>query len=308
MNNTHRIDAEQNRPDRIELLRAQRLFYGRAKLYQNTFAGLAVMLPIVGVLFGAKFPELRPYLGLASIFLLLLEVGFMLRKQKEHCKKGAKIQEQFDTEVLKLDWNRLVAGGKVDPEDVRAITSEPLDDIERRRLQDWYEPIVSSLPLPVGRIICQRTNVRYDMQVRSAYANVLLGAAVVLAVALTVIGLWQELTVNSLILDMYLPALPLATFLLREHRKQSESTETLSTLKSEVEKLWEKALAGASFDELTLGSRALQDAIYRHRASNPLVFDWFYNKLRAQNEDLTQHAVAKQVAEAQQKLKASVVK
>jgi hypothetical protein len=51
------------------------------------------------------------------------------------------------------------------------------------------------------------------------------------------------------------------------------------------------------YDEPTQGSRALQDAIYRH--------DWLYNPLRKRNEDLTSYGAKKLVAEVQQKLKIS---
>lgn len=302
MNDQHRIDVEQNKPERLELLRAQRLFYSRAKLYQNLFAVMALLLPAVGVLFGASYPEIRPFLGFGSIVVLLLDVEVISRKQREDCKRGAKVQEQFDTEVLKLDWNRLVAGGKVDAEDVRAITSKPITDVDRQYLENWYEVAIAKLPLPVGRIICQRTNVTYDMRVRKTYAGVLLGAAVLLFVGLTLLGLYQGVKVNDLILTMYLPALPLATFLLREHRKHGDTIETLTTIKAEVEKVWEQAITGTSFEDLTRSSRALQDAIYRHRASNPLVFDWLYDWIRQRQEDLTRHAVEKLVAEAQKKL------
>lgn len=302
MSSQHRIDVEQNKPDRLELLRAQRLFYARAKLYQNLFAFMALLLPAIGVLFGASVPAIRPFLGFGSILVLLLEVGVISRRQREDCKRGAKVQEQFDTEVLQLDWNRLVAGSRVDAEEVRGIATDPLPEAEKARLENWYEPVFSKLPLPLGRLLCQRTNVAYDMRVRKTYSGILLGAAVLLVVALTCIGLHQGLTVNELILTMYLPALPLVAFVLREHRKQGDTIESLTTLKAEVEKVWDKALGGASYAELTTAARALQDAIYRHRASNPLVFDWLYNWLRKRNEDLTRHAADKFVVEAQQKL------
>lgn len=302
MNDLHRIDVEQNRPERLELLRAQRLFYSRAKLYQNLFAVMALLLPGIGVLFGTCSPEIRSFLGFGSILLLLLDVGVISRKQLEDCKRGAKVQEHFDTEVLKLDWSRLVAGERVDAEDVREITSKPRRDVDRHCLENWYEPVVAKLPLPVGRIICQRTNVNYDMRVRKMYAGILLGAAVLLFVLLTLLGLYQGMKVNDLILTVYLPALPLATFLLNEHRKHGDTIETLTTIKAEIEKVWEQALTGTPFDDLTRSSRALQDAIFRHRASNPLVFDWLYGLIRQQQEALTKHVVEKLVAEAQKRL------
>lgn len=301
MKNKHQINIEQNRPERLELLRAQRLFYARAKLYQSLFTVLALLLPAVGVIFATNLPEIRPFLGLGSILVLLLEVGIISRYQKEDCKRGARIQEEFDTEVLKLEWNQLVAGKRVDAEEVRAIAMGPIPEGERERLVDWYEPVISRLPLELGRLVCQRTNLAYDMRVRKQYAGILIWAAVLLFAGLALVGLWQGLTWRDLILTMGVPVLPLAAYVLREHRKQHDTIETLTTLKSEQEKMWDKALAGASPSELTVMSRALQDAIYRHRASNPLVFDWLYNWLRTREEGLTRHAVEKLVAEAEQK-------
>ena len=166
---------------------------------------------------------------------------------------------------------------------------------------------IATLPLPLGRLLCQRTNVAYDLRVRRTYSGILLAAASLLGVALFVVGLHNGMKMEELILTMLLPALPLATFGLKEYRKQEDTIESLTTMKSEVEKVWDKALAGASFDELTVTARALQDAIYRHRVSNPLVFDWLYSWLRKNNEDLTRHATEKLVAEAQEKLNLLVV-
>ncbi len=302
MSYEHRIDIEQNKPERLELLRAQRLFYARAKAYQNTFTVLALLLPVIGLLFGTSYPEIRPYLGLGSILVLLLEVGVISRMQREDCKRGAKVQEQFDTEVLQLEWNRLAAGSRVDAEEVRDIASSAMTEVEKSSLENWYEPALSKLPLPVGRLLCQRTNVFYDIRVRKTYSNILLSTAVILFAVLTAAGLHQGLKLNELILTMCLPVLPLLAFVLREHRKQNDTIETLTTIKAEVEKAWEKALTGTSSAELTVIARALQDAIYRHRASNPLVMDWLYKLLRNQNEGLTHHGAEKLVAEAQKRL------
>ncbi len=307
MTTEHRIDIEQNKPERLELLRAQRRFYSRAKNYQNFVAITALMLPVLGLLFGAEFPAIRSYLGFASIALLLLDVAVLSPKQRASCKEGAKVQEQFDTEVLKLDWNKLVAGSRVDPEELRAIAPGQMSDKEKKGLEAWYEGAVNRLPLPLGRLLCQRTNVAYDLRVRRKYSAALFCIAGVLGVALFAVGLYQGLKLDELIISVGLPVLPLVSFVLREYRKQEDTIESLTTLKGEIEKVWDKALAGASAEDLTLSSRALQDAIYRHRASNPLVFDWLYNRLRKKTEAQAKHAVEKLVAEAVSKLNLSGV-
>ena len=302
MNDTHRISIEQNEPKRLELLRAQRLFYGRAKLLQNCLAVAALVLPFVGLLFGSNFPAIRPYLGFGSICLLLLDVALIAPRSKADCKRGAKVQEKFDTEVLGLPWNKLVAGSPLDEEEVREIAPAPLTDAEKSLLVDWYEPDISKLPLPLGRLLCQRTNASYDLRLRKKSADFAMGAVAGLFVVLIVVGLYQGLKSDELILGLLLPALPLASFVLREYRKQLDTVETVTTIKGEVEKVWEKALSGTPFDELTATARSLQDAIYRHRASNPLVFDWLYFRMRKQSEDLAKHSAERLVAEAQAKL------
>lgn len=305
MTTEHRINIEQNKPERLELLRAQRRFYTRAKNYQNFVAIMALVLPLLVLLFGAKFLAIRPYLGLASIALLLLDVAVLSPKQRASIKAGAKVQEQFDTEVLKLDWNKLVSGSRVDPEELSAIALGQMSNREKKGFEDWYEGAIARLPLPVGRLLCQRTNVVYDLQVRRNYSAALFGVAGVLSVALFSVGLHQELKLDELIISVGLPVLPLVSFVLREYRKQEDTIESLTTLKGEIEKVWDKALAGASAEDLTQSSRALQDAIYRHRASNPLVFDWLYNRLREKSEAQAKHATEKLVAEAVNKLKLS---
>lgn len=307
MTTEHRIDIEQNKPERLELLRAQRRFYSRAKNYQNFVAITALLLPLLGILFGAEFPAIRPYLGYASIALLLLDVAVLSPKQRASSKAGAKVQEQFDTEVLKLDWNKLVAGSRVDPEELRAIASGQMSDKETKGLKDWYEGAISRLPLPVGRLLCQRTNVVYDLRVRRMYSGALFFVAGLLGAALLAVGLYHGLKVDQLIISVGLPVLPLVSFVLREYRKQEDTIESLTTLKGEIEKVWDKALAGASAEDLTLSSRALQDAIYRHRASNPLVFDWLYNRIRQKSEAQAKHAAEQLVAEAVSKLNLSGV-
>ena len=220
-------------------------------------------------------------------------------------KAGAKVQEQFDSEVLKLDWNKLVSGSRVDPEELSAIALGQMSNREKKEFEDWYEGAIARLPLPVGRLLCQRTNVVYDLQVRRNYSAALFGVAGVLSVSLFSVGLHQELKLDELIISVGLPVLPLVSFVLREYRKQEDTIESLTTLKGEIEKVWDKALAGASAEDLTQSSRALQDAIYRHRASNPLVFDWLYNRLREKSEAQAKHATEKLVAEAVNKLKLS---
>ncbi len=297
------IPGDQNRDDRLDLLRAQRTYYGRAKHLQTAFLILALVLPWVGVFWSVEYPEIRPKVALASIVLLLLEIGLATGLQRDWVKTAARIQEQFDTEIFQLPWNQLVVGSKVAPEIIRSVTRKPITAKKRKDLEDWYEHCVGSVPLPFGRLVCQRTNVAYDMEVRKTFAWGLLITAIGMVVFLIYHHGFQEgISFADLLLTVLVPYMPFAAFVLREYRRQYDTVESLTTLKSEVDKLWAKAVKIPDAAELRQDSRNLQDAIYRNRTSNPLVYDWVYWLMRKLNEDSARHAVETLVAEVKRSL------
>lgn len=296
------ICRRQNDPQRLDQLRAQRIYYRRAKRLQTVFLVAALVLPWVGLLWGNSTQEIRPLLALVSVLLLLFELGAGVRLQREWVKTAARIQEQFDTEVLGLPWNSFVAGSKVDPESIRAVTLQPITPAEKIKLEGWYERCVEKIPLALARIVCQRTNITYDMRVRERYSMGCLILAGSMLVYFLARGVCDGLTLSALLLNVLLPFIPLGAFVLREHRKQVDTVDSLTTLKSETDKLWSKALKSPDSPDLEQDSRNLQDAIYRNRTSNPLVYDWVYWLSRKFNEDLARHAAATLVAEAQYNL------
>lgn len=296
------ILVNQNREQHLELLRAQRTYYRRAKRLQTVFLICALVLPWAGSFWGPDDQQVRPMLALLSVVLLLLDVGVATRLQRDWVKTAARIQEQFDTEVLGLPWNQFVVGSRVDPESIRSVTRRPMTAEQRKDLMGWYERCIASVPLALGRLVCQRTNITYDMRVRKGYAEGCLAVAVVLFLICLIHGIHEGLTLSAHLLKVVIPFVPLAAFVLREHRKQADAVETLTTLKAEVEKLWAKALKEPASPELQQDSRNLQDAIYRNRTSNPLVYDWVYWLSRKLNEDAARHAAETLVAEAKRSL------
>jgi hypothetical protein len=297
----NQINTTQNVDEQIQLLHAQRIFYGRAKMQQTIFVIFAILLPALSLLLASHLPKSKPYFALAGIFLLLLEIGLFTKLQKENTKRGAKVQEQFDTRVFDLEWNQFVAGAKVDIEDIQAVVAHGIP--ERNIYENWYEPEVADLPIKIARIICQRTNVTYDTRIRRWYAAFLLWSVIILGASLLATGMYQGLPFSEIVLTIIVPFVPLMTFALREFRKQSDSIDALANLKSEVDKLWSKAMKNPNADGLTHDARTLQDAIYRNRVSNPLVYDWVYRLNRKKNEDLAYSGAKALVKEAKAAMK-----
>ena len=110
------VHGNQNQPDKLKLLAAQRQFYNWAKTwiginYSITFI-IAVYAPIGYLL----FPESKYVVGAIGAAWTLISLLINLKEQAL-TNKAARVQEQFDTEVFGLEWNEVIAGKKVSPEE-----------------------------------------------------------------------------------------------------------------------------------------------------------------------------------------------
>ncbi len=280
------------------LLRARDRNYGGAKWTQGVLVALSIILPVFGVFVGPHVPEVRPYIALSALILLLLETAIIDRVQKERLKRGAKLQEQFDTEVLGLPWNRFVAGAPVEPEDVRALSAKPLSEAREHHFVAWYELCIGRLPVHLARLVCQRTNISYDARLRRKYGGQLLTWTILFGVVLLFLGMGMGLKFPDLVMTLLVPFMPVLTWALKERLQHANAAASLSNLGTEWEKIWARALGGADPLAIAADSRALQDAIYQHRERSPLIFDWVYNRMRSANEDEAHHAAADLVAKA----------
>lgn len=295
----HNIAQVQTKPEMVRLLWARDRTYQLAKTTQGWFVLGTALVPVIGAATAASFPGLKPILAFISLVLLLLDVGLLDRMQKDRLKRGAKLQEEFDTKAFELPWNKFVAGDKVPPEDVTEAASQSMPAERKKQFESWYEACVTRVPMRFARLVCQRTNISYDARLRRRYGNGLLGTVIAVSVAILIICIVLAPAFDEAVLSMAIVA-PLLSWALKEHRKQLDTAAALHNLQSEFKTLWGKALAGASDEEVTSGSRQLQDAIYQHRASAPLVFDWVYCRMRDKNEKEAADAAEEFVREAEQ--------
>ena len=276
------IGQKQNENGMVALLRARRRLCSQLKLYQGFVVVLTAALPMASLWVAAHHPVLKPYVASAALLFTLCEVVVLDRWLKGHMKATAKLQEEFDCHVLSLTSNEFLIGSYIDPEEVHRLSEKRFDDEGERKLLDWYPVAVSKVPLHVGRVLCQRENLIYDADVRKFYCRVLRVALVLGVLAL----LWGGMRVplEDFLLTYVVPAMPAMTLILRELGRQKDTIDTLTRLKGEAEKLWRKTLDGLLPDEAAERSRELQDAIYAHRVSSPLVFDIIYWFDRGQRE------------------------
>ena len=298
------IGTAQNTDAQIQRLAAQRQLYATAKNifgWQVLFGG---PIAIVGAVLVLLCPCLKVYVASWGLIVTLCDLFWLNPWQKSLRGSAARIQEEFDCEVLELPWNELKAGKHPDPELVNSQSQKYGKwAAQMPSLQNWYSSRVDELPLHIGRIVCQRTNCWWDSTQRRHYAAWLVGIAAVVFVVVCGLALSGGASLEALLLKGILPLAPALVIVLRQFSEQREAADRLDKLKDHCGTLWKDALSGKSKSALTGMSRNLQDEILENRRKSPPVLDFIFKRLRNEYEANMNHAAEHYVTEAKQALK-----
>lgn len=274
------IPELQNSPEFIRLLRARSQLYKEAVRAQVLQLILTVVIPVAGAFFGLVNVEVRPFVAIVAFAVTILDVSFIDRIQRDKLKAAAKISEQFDCGLLSLPWNQFVVGKKLDPEFVEAAAARW---ISTGKLFNWYPPAVGRAPLRIARIICQRSNLWFDSELRRRYGGYLLIFALCMSLTLVAIGFYRNLTMTDFATIVCAPLAPILIWAIRDRFRQNDAADALVNLKDAAESLL-TALTDQTLhseEEFVVGSRELQDAIFARRVANPLLFPLIYRLSRS---------------------------
>ncbi len=306
----NKIPETQLEPIQLKRLAAQRQLYSDAKFIQAAQIKLSVLVPLILTVLVACRLIPSVWSAICGIIVACLFLVFDSR-QKSLKAKAAKIQELFDCAVLELDWRELMVGSQSENEIVETYASKHKgEDPDYLKLRNWYSKNVGKLPLHLGRLVCQRSNCWWDSQLRRRYAKWVIGTlAALLIVVVTCFGLTTDFTLEKrILLEKFVllvvnPLTPAFILAIRQRTENIGSAVRLDKLKEHTEDVWNKALAGANSEEVTRTSRELQDEIYHHRRTNSLIFDWFYNLLKKEDEEQVNKTTDELVNEALKVLK-----
>lgn len=292
----------------VKLLAAQRALYSQAK--QVLAAQLVLGVPVVVVIalvaialdkqwFGLPKVDLAWLVGASSLLFVMLDLLVWNPLISRRRDLAARIQQRFDSEVLGLRWEETLYGALPDPEDIelwaenyiRAAGS--LDDFN-----GWFRPEVAPLPMEVARLVCQRANCWWDMDLRRRYnAAVYFSGALVLA-SVVALALTLDFNSKTFFASAIAPLLPFVSVGPKLILDNDDAIARLQTMKLALESAWGRVLSGTlSSDELAWISTCVQIGIYNHRRSSPLVFDWVHNRARKRNEHTSENATVALVDE-----------
>lgn len=298
------ISTKQNAARQIDRLAANRQLYATAKRIFGWQVFIGGPVAVICAAIALLRPDLKGPIAAWSLAVVVLDLFWLVPWQKSLKRSAAGIQEEFDCDVLGLNWNDLKAGKRPDPELVRR-ESEKYQRWSKRMpsLEDWYPPRVDELPIEVGRIVCQRANCWWDATQRRKYAAWLLGTVVIISIIICALALSHEASFESLILLGFTPLLPALLIALRQNIEQREAADRLDKLKEHCGVLWKAALSGKSKTALNEASRNLQDEILDNRRKAPPVLDFVFKRLRdTYNADMN-YAAEQLISEAKTALK-----
>ncbi|PKD39514.1 hypothetical protein CWO84_15020 [Methylomonas sp. Kb3] len=281
------ITLEQNNDRQIKRLAAQRRLYSTSKRIFGWQLFLSGLLAVIFSFLVVFDPSLKTYAVSWGILITLMDIFWFTPWQGRLKDSAAKIQEMFDCDVLELPWNDLKAGKRPDPElikeQAKKYAKKPLKNAP---LEDWYDhPDLDSLPIHVGRIACQRTNIWWDAKQRRNYANSIILIVTLIFIVVFGLSLNGGFNMEDFILKVLAPLSPLFLLGIRQYREQIDSANRLDKLNDYIKSLWRDALLKKSKSELTTKSRNLQDELFEHRRKTPPIFDFIFEKLRNSYND-----------------------
>lgn len=274
------IAEKQNEQISLDRLAAQRHLYTKAKRLSNLSFVVCALTPVflsVAKVVWSDCVFMPKIIVVYSFGATLLRIWLkdVIVKLKT---KAAQIQQLFDCELFGLPWDKAICGSQPKPEDVHSS----IKGASYKNLKNWYDPIVSELPLTVGALVCMRTNIVYDQSLRKAYSalcNILIGFAFLVVLVCGMVnntGLWDAFLYGMV------PLLPLITWWIDQCKQHNANLTALNNIETLVESGLTQAQSHKYVD--THNFEQIQSFIFLHRKSSYLIPDFFYGMTRKWNE------------------------
>ena len=283
----NKIPEIQLEPTQLKRLAARRKSDSYAKVILGVQIGLSVLSPPFCWLVVIFFPKFAGWAAIYGVTITCLNILWLTPWLQDFKEKAAKIHELFDCDVLKLDWRELTIGSRLEmTETVAKYAAKYKPELPScGELKDWYPIATGKLPIHLARIICQRTNCWWSSELRRHYTKIIIIVLVLTAAVAIGIGFVKKgWTVEKWILAVVIPSIPVCLLGIQQLMEHNKSVVLLGKLKTHTENLWKKALTGANTTELTYACRELQDGIFNHRRTGPLIFTWLYKRYRQEME------------------------
>ena len=278
------VEERQNCARSLNRLAVQRYLYRCAERIENW--RLASVVAAVSLLILDFAVSAMLFSQIATIIVVLswsteqaCLVGWSTRMKDE----AATIQEDFDCFVLKIPWAKHLGVDRPTEDRIAELSIRAARiPAVNEGLADWYGR--DSVPSESTQAAwhCQRTNCRWDERLRKEWIRALSASVAFALTCIVAVAAFTGVSVMESVL-LAAAALRVLTWLAVEFREQSTARERMGGL--------HRYLSGQAWNgQVTMCEiRLVQDAIFRHRRSCPIVPDWFYRLRSKTHKRLERH-------------------
>jgi len=301
---TESIATRQNQAHNINRLAAMRKLYSKAKYYNQiglylnfvVMIALSIFVLVMNSDLLAKPIDLSWLLAIASFSFVIINEFILLPRINSTRETAAKIQEDFDCDVLQIPWNHM-AGDKPSPEEIKQAANKHLAiKGNKEDLLNWYgdQETLDQIPASVGKLICQRSNTTWDSALRKHYLTTLKVISILIILFAFTLTAILNLSMQSVFIFLAIP-LPAITYIIQQYREHKKSLQTLQRLTAKQSALWNQLINTHKVSEIEI--RQLQDEIYNHRKQGALIFDWLYYKMKNSQQDSMNYSIKQSAQE-----------
>lgn len=280
--NQNNVNKQQNEPFGIDMLNAQRHYYLLAK--RMVLVSLFFCVILVAVLSVTNRLIQSDFLAKAVLIysLIALVLNWLFANKRNQLQNlAARIQHLFDIRLFGLTWDKALCG--VEPR---------LEDIERgkqndpKKLNDWYLGVPDDLPVEVVALVCMRMNVAYDQSMKRRLTTLIYLSFFVILLIIIMANLQRS--IFDFLICFVAPMIPVFKFFYDAKQRVDKDKDRLIRLDTLIDAAIKKALKGEVIEQSEL--QKINNLIFEHRNTSPLMPEWFYNILRKKEEETSAYS------------------
>ncbi|MCR8985986.1 S-4TM family putative pore-forming effector [Brevibacillus laterosporus] len=267
-----KIEEKQNQEAFLTLLYAQRYYYNKARMPLRFRAIINILLPVSSVISILWFPSLKMPLAIFGAVWLIISQLILQERAKHFTKLAATIQEEFDTRLFDIKWNKVLIGEKVKPD----IIFDAVSNFRKGRdkLRDWYTGLNCD-SLYLNTLLAQRTNLIWDQNLRKRYATFLFRITWSAFIFLIILGIIWKMSVEDLLLTIVIPSLSAFVYGIQNARSHKQHAIKSKKTESYITASFEQSRNHSDHNNFQL-LREYQNQIFLKRSEPLIIPKWYY--------------------------------
>lgn len=286
------VYSRENTEENIERLMAQRILYSNVKFINHVNFFFSVLMPIlitlskdyiITVFPGVKNDILQyfSYYGIGILIFTIITNGYISITKKN----AAKIQEEFDCDVLDIPWNELKCGDKVNHRIIVKAAEKYKEKYNTDILNNWYISQEYRLSPLKMTILCQNENTEWDLSQRVIVGYIIKTIISLSTVLLLFYGIYNGVKLSDFLFYIVF-LLPLIRHIYLTLKDNKETIERITRLNAFICKNINSLVEvkNVSDENLRYVIRTIQDEIFLHRCSGTPVPDSIHMFFKKRNE------------------------